>query len=494
MNARSNTPEVKLDAAAVGRGGVLDPRARIEQVCDPGSVQPLRTAARSRRMGAGALAGDGVLAASGAVNGRPVFCYAQDAKFAGGSLGEAHADTIVRVLSLAARAEVPVIALVESAGARIQEAMAALSGYARIFRRTVELSARVPQISVVSGVAAGGGAYAPALTDFVVMVRSASMFLTGPAVVRQAIGEDVTMSGLGGADVHARNGVCQLVARDEAEAASLARTLLSYLPQSVFEDPPRAAAQAPLARALAQSVPQDTRKVYDVRDVACGLVDRGELLELSPRWARNMVTAFARIDGRAIGIVANQPLYRGGALDVDASQKAATFVRTCDTFGLPLVVLVDTPGFLPGRAQERRGIIREGADLLRAFAAASVPRLTVILRHAYGGAYITMNSRDLGADHVFAWPQVRIGIMSPLQAVGIAERHEIARSAHPTARVHALAERYATEHQDVHVVAGEGFVDEVIAPAETRERLSWALATISRRRRPRSANGHPGGR
>ena len=457
----------------------LDPRERIEQLCDPGSIHVLRSAVQSRRMGTGARAGDGVLAASGAIGGRPVFCYAQDYSFAGGSLGEVHAETIVRVLSLAARAQVPVVGMIESAGARVQEATAALSGYARVFSGTVALSGRVPQVSIVSGISAGGGSYAPALTDFVVMTESANMFLTGPSVVRAALGEEVSMSDLGGAAVHARNGVCQFVVPEQSDAALLTRELLSYLPQNVAEAPPRFPSEEPLTDLTEECVPRDPRQVYDVRDVARGIVDGGRLLEVSPRWARNLVTAFARIEGRAVGVVANQPRYKGGTIDLEASQKGASFVHTCDDFGLPLVVLVDTPGFLPGRVQERGGIIRHGAELLRAFTAATVPRLTVILRQAYGGAYITMNSRDLGADFVFAWPHARIGIMSSLMAVGIVRRREIAQAADAQEHRLILAERYAAEHQDADAVAREGFIDEVIPPAQTRERLCGALRTIA---------------
>lgn len=459
------------------------PRERIEELCDPGSINVIRSAVRSRRIGESAQAGDGVLAASGTIDDRSVFCYAQDYSFAGGSLGEAHADTIVRVLSLAGQARVPVIGLVESAGARLQEAATALNGYARVFSHTVALSGSVPQISVVSGISAGGGAYAPALTDFIVMTKSASMFLTGPSVVRAALGEEVTVPELGGAAVHARNGVCQFVAPDEYGAALLVRELLAYLPQNSAEEPPALPPQAPLTESLEGIVPAETRRVYDVRAVARGIVDGGTLLEVSPRWARNMVTAFVRIEGRPTGLIANQPQYKGGVIDLEASRKGALFVRTCDAFGLPLVVLVDTPGFLPGRTQEQRGIIRHGADLLRAFAAATVPRVTVILRQAYGGAYITMNARDLGADLVFAWPEARIGIMSSQQVVSIIGRREIARAVDPEAHQLMLAARYASEYQSANVVAQEGFVDEVIAPSETRDRLCAALTMLVRKDR-----------
>lgn len=471
--------------AAHGRSSAvrLDPPERLKQLCDPGSIHLIRSAVRSPRLGENSRDGDGVLAASGRINGRPVFCYAQDARFAGGSLGEVHADTIVRLLSLAGRAQVPVVGLIESAGARIQEAAAALNGYARVFRQIVALSGQVPQISIVSGISVGGGAYAPALTDFVVMTRTANMCLTGPSVVRAALGEEVTMPELGGAGVQSRNGVCQFVAADETDAALLVQDLLSYLPQNASVDPTRLPTEGPLIPDPGIIVPRETRQVYDVREVARGIVDGGKLLEVSPRWARNMVTAFARLEGGSVGVIANQPWHKGGVIDLDASQKGARFVRTCDTFGLPLVVLVDTPGFLPGRSQERRGIIRHGAELLHAFAAASVPRLTVILRQAYGGAYITMNARDLGADFVFAWPQARIGIMSARQAVSIIGRRDIATSANPEAHWEALAERYATEQQSAQALAHQGFIDEVIPPADTRARLCGALKMLAATRR-----------
>lgn len=475
--------------AALGRSQALglDPRERLEQLCDLASVHLIRSAVRSRRPGEDGGDGDGVLAASGRINGRLVFCYAQDARFAGGSLGEADADTIVHLLSLAGRAQVPAIGLIESAGARIQEAAAALNGYARVFSRIVALSGRIPQISIISGISAGGGAYAPALTDFVVMTKAANMCLTGPSVVRAALGEEVTLPELGGASVQSRNGVCQFVAADESDAALLVQELLSYLPQNASVEATRLPVEDTLIRDPGIIVPREIRHVYDVREVARGIVDGGKLLEVSPRWARNMVTAFARLEGRSVGVVANQPWHKGGAIDLDASQKGARFVRLCDTFGLPLVVLVDTPGFLPGRSQEQRGIIRHGAELLHAFAATSVPRLTVILRQAFGGAYITMNARDLGADFVFAWPQARIGIMSPRQAVSIVGRREIAIAADPDAHRDALAERYATQHQSAQAVVRQGFIDQVIAPADTRARLCAALGMLAGRR-PRRAH------
>ncbi len=446
---------------------------------DPGSLRLLRTEVRSRGMGDAARDGDGILAASARVEGRPVFCYAQDPTFAGGSVGEAHADTIVRVLRLARRAQVPVVGFVESAGARMQEGLEGLSGYGRIFREQVALSGVVPQISVVCGTSAGGGSYAPALTDFVIMTADASMFLTGPGVVSEVMGEDVTREELGGPGVHDRNGVCHFGAPTEADAALLARELLELLPSHSAAAPPRRPASAPPARRPDGGVPSEERKVYDVREVARTLADGGRLLEVSSRWARNVVCAFARIDGLPVGIVANQPRYLGGVLDAEAAQKAARFVRTCNLFGLPLVVLVDTPGFMPGTRQEQAGVIRHGAKLVHAFAEATVPRVTVVLRKAFGGAFIAMNSKELGADLVYAWPRAQVGVMAAQQAVGIIHRRAIEAAPDPKDERERLGHAYADEQLTVGAAVAGGHVDEVIAPSETRDRIAEALGMLA---------------
>lgn len=468
-------------AGASSRSG-LSALERVECLCDRGSTRVIRSAVISPRMGARAAPGDGVVAASGAIDGRGMFCFSQDGRYAGGSLGEAQAETIARTLALARRAGVPFIGLVDSAGARLQEGTAALAGYGRIFREHVAASGRIPQISVVNGVAAGGGCYGPALTDFTIMSGDATMFLTGPRIVRGATGERVRAADLGGAATHARNGVCHLVASDDADAARLARDLLSYLPQNATQSPPAVAAHPAPGGDPAELVPGETRRVYDVRDVIRRLVDGGVLLELSPRWARNMITAFARLDGRSVAIVANQPRHVGGVIDTDAAEKAARFVRTCDAFGVPLAVLVDTPGFLPGSAQEQRGIIRYGAELVRAFASATVPRVSVVLRQAYGGAYITMNSKALGADFAFAWPGARIGIMGAHEAVGIVHRRALETGADDPGHRRRLSERYAVEEQDAAASARGGFVDEIISPSQTRDRLALALDVLAKTR------------
>ena len=453
---------------------LAEPRDRLELLCDPGSFRTLRSGVKSRNVDG--QPGDGVLVGAGQVNGRPVVCYAEDPSFMGGTLGEAHADSIVRAMELAASAGTPIIGFTESGGARLQEGHAALAGYGRIFKTSVKLFRRIPQIAIVSGVSAGGGAYAPALCDFLLMTEEARMFLTGPRVVQAALGEEVSMEELGGPRVQEQNGVCQLVAADDVDAIRRARELLAFLPAAIGDRPPPALPlRAPL-RDPAPLVPQESRRVYDVRDVIRGITDTSSMLELGGQWAGNMVTALARIEGQPIGVVANQPRQLSGVIDAAASEKAALFVNTCNRFGLPLVVLVDTPGFMPGRGQEAAGAIRQGASLLRAFASASVLRLTVVLRKAYGGAAITMNSKDLGADMVFAWPGAEIGIMAASEAVRIVDRGPLGSGDQHDALHDALTAAYAQEHLAAEVAAANGYVDEVIEPFETRERLAWTLS------------------
>lgn len=466
-----------LDRPAPAAPGA--PQAQLELLCDPGSFRPLRSGVSSARLGERAAPGDGVVAGAGEVNGRPVFCYAQDPKFLGGSLGEVHAETIVRVMQMAGDAGAPVVGFVRSGGARLQEGHAALGGYGRIFRASVELSRKVPQISILDGVSAGGGAYSPALTDFVVMTTESRMFLTGPKVVAEAMGEEISMEDLGGPRVHSRNGVSHLVAEDDAGAVAATRHLLGLLPQRIGEALPVGQVVAPDGTDPGSHVPAEQRKVYDVRDVAASILDQDSLIELSPRWASNMVTAFARLEGRPVGLIANQPRALGGVIDAAASEKAALFVNDCDRFGLPLLVFVDTPGFLPGRKQEEAGVIRHGASLLRAFAGASVPKVTLVLRKAFGGAAITMNSKDLGADLVFSWPDAQIGIMAARQAVGIV--HHRALKEDGGASRDQLADAYAAEHLTAPAAAASGWVDEVIDPDWSRDRLAWALRSLGGR-------------
>jgi acetyl-CoA carboxylase carboxyltransferase component len=453
---------------------------RLETLCDRGSLELIRSEVLSASMGEKARAGDGVLAGAGTIDGRPVFCYAQDQSYAGGSLGEQHAGTIVRVLELADKARAPVVGFVSSGGARMQEGVAALGGYGRIFHRIVKLSGRVPQVSIVTGLSAGGGAYSPALTDWVVMTEDSSMFLTGPGVVREALGEDVTAAQLGGTKVHERNGVCHFVAPTDSSAAYLARELLGYLPRHRGAAPPAKPPREPLGYDPSDPVPAEHRRVYDVRDVIRGLVDGGELLEVAAGWARNLVTGFARLDGRTVGVVANQPRYLGGIIDADAAQKGAHFVSKCNAFGIPMLVLVDTPGYMPGTRQESAGVIRFGAGFVHAFAEAEVPRVTLIIRKAFGGAYITMNSKDLGADYVLAWPSAQIGVMAARSAVGIIHRRELAAAADPDAARDELAAGYAETQLCPRKAASGGYIDELIAPSETRSRLVWAFRSLER--------------
>jgi acetyl-CoA carboxylase carboxyltransferase component len=462
----------------------LTPEDRLDALCDPGSLELLRTGIASRS--ARSAPGDGVAAGAGLVGGRPVYCYAQDQSFAGGSLGTAQAETIVRMLELAGRAGAPVVGFIASGGARIDEGAAALGGYGSIFRAHVALSGRVPQISVITGISAGGGAYSPALTDFVVMVEGSRLFLTGPGVVEEVMGERVSMDELGGTRVHSRNGVCDLVAEDDAAATELARELIAHLPQSSALAPHTILPEEPLGGDPGEVVPSDPRKVYDVRAVVRRIADRSGMLELSERWARNMVTALIRLNGHPVGVVANQPHHLGGAIDSAASEKAAAFIRRCDAFGLPLVVLVDTPGFLPGTKQEGMGVIRHGAGLLHAFSFARVPKVTVVLRKAYGGGFITMNSRQLGADLALAWPSAEIGVLGARQAVGIVHRRAIADSPDPDAEHARRAAEYAERHLRAEVAAAAGDVDEVIPPADTRRRLIWALSVLGTNRSERS--------
>lgn len=468
----------------------LSPLERLEVLCDPDSLHLIRTAAMSRGMGERGQHGDGVLAGTGRVDGRAVACFAQDPAYVGGSLGEAHAESIVRILRHAERARVPVIGFVESAGARMQEGLAALNGYGEIFRAHVALSGLVPQISVVCGPSAGGGSYGPALTDFVIMTPRASMFLTGPGIVAEVTGEEIDLAGLGGPRVHSRNGVCQLEAPTEVDAALLARDLLDHLPQHSGEPPQRWPSIPPPALAPDARVPPEDRRVYDIREVARALMDGGRMIEVSPRWARNVVCALARLDGRAVGIIANQPRYLGGVLDATAATKAARFVRICNLFGLPLVVLVDTPGFLPGSKQERTGVIRHGAKLVHAFAEATVPSVTIVLRKAFGGAFIAMNSKSLGADAVFAWPGAQLGVMGPKQAVGIINRKEIADAPDPERHRDRLAVRYAEGHLQAGAATAGGYIDEVIAPSASRERIAGIFGSLERAPRPPHRTGN----
>jgi acetyl-CoA carboxylase carboxyltransferase component len=436
----------------------LAARARLELLFDAGTFRPIRTAV-----------GDGVLSGSGRVQGRAVVAWAQDGAFKGGSLGSSGGETIARTIQRADALGVPVVGFPHSGGARLQEGVAALTAYAAIFR--AQAQATVPMISVVSGPCAGGAAYSPALGDFVVMTADAVMFLTGPKIIERVTREVIAAAELGGPKVHGQNGVSHMVARDDVHAAELVRELLTFLPDRVGNGTPLVPPADAPGEDPGDVLPASARKVYDVREVAARMLDRGALLELAPKWARNLVVGFGRIEGRAVGVIANQPKHLGGCLDAAAAEKGAWFVDLCDRFGIPLVVLADTPGFLPGAMQEQAGVLRHGASLLRAFGRATVPRVTVTLRQAYGGAHIVMNSRDLGATLTLAWPDARIGVMGARQAVELVRRREIEAGADAA----VLADAYEAEHLPVRVAAAAGFVDEVVVPSETRDRIAHVL-------------------
>lgn len=457
----------RLDGEGPGASAVVEPAAeavniasaRLQALLDAETFHPWRSAV-----------GDGVVAGSARMHGRPVCVWAQDVDHCGGSLGVAGGETIARTIRYASRTGVPVIGIPHSGGARLQEGVASLSAYAAIFRE--QALARVPQITLVPGVCAGGAAYSSALGDFVMMVNPGGrLFLTGPRIVEQVTREQTSAEKLGGSRVHAANGVAQLVADCEESAAKLLRDLLSYIPSTFGGPLPLVPAADPPVGSPEDHVPTSVRHVYDVRDVIMCIIDGGRHLELSARWARNMVTTLGHLDGRPVGIIANQPYHLGGTIDSAASEKGRWFVDLCDRLRLPVVILVDTPGFLPGVNQERAGVIRHGAALLNAFARATTPKVTVTLRQAYGGAHIVMNSRDLGADLTLAWPHARIGVMGASQAVAITGRRAIAGGAD----AQELAEAYESERLGVDFAAANGFVDEIVAPDETRERLIRAL-------------------
>jgi acetyl-CoA/propionyl-CoA carboxylase carboxyl transferase subunit len=481
--------------------GKMTARERLEAFFDPGTFSELDALVVHRVDKFGLadrrIPGDGVVTGWGEVDGRPVCAFAQDATVFGGALGEAHASKIVKVMETARRAGVPIVGLDDSGGARIQEGVMSLAGYGEVFFRNVLLSGVVPQVSLVLGPCAGGAVYSPAITDFVVMAKpSGQMFITGPDVVRAVTGEEVTMDALGGADAHGSlSGVSHFTADSDREAVALARRLLGYLPLNNLEEPPDAEPRPPPATAaseLAHLVPEAPDAPYDVHAVVDRLVDVGSFLEVHAAWATNIVVGLARLDGRAVGVVANNPAVLAGTLDINASIKAARFVRCCDAFNLPLVTLVDVPGFLPGTAQEHGGIIRHGAKLLYAYAEATVPLLTVILRKAYGGAYDVMCSKHLGGDLNLAWPTAEIAVMGAEGAVQILYRRELeaAPEGEATALRRRLAGEYAHEFLNPYLAAERGYIDDVIDPAQTRARLVDGLRFLAAKRDERPGRKH----
>ena len=479
--------------------GRLLARERAEKLCDEGSFVELDRYVRHRESNFGMMDrrpyGDAVVTGYGTIFGRKVFVFSQDFTVFGGSLSEVFAEKICKVMDLAVKYGCPVIGINDSGGARIQEGVVSLAGYAEIFWRNVQASGVVPQISLVMGPCAGGAVYSPAITDFIFMVEGSSyMFITGPDVVKTVTGEEVTFEELGGAATHAaKSGVAQFTSADEAACLEDARYLLSFLPQNNAEAPPRTTSSDASSREapeLDTLIPDNPNKPYDMHEVIRRVIDDGEFLEVHERWATNIVTGFARLGGHAVGVVGNQPSSLAGVLDIDASNKAARFVRTCDAFNIPLVTFVDVPGFLPGTEQEWGGIIRHGAKLLYAFAEATVPKLTVITRKAYGGAYDVMSSKHIRADFNFAWPTAEVAVMGPDGAVNIVFRRELEESDDPAARRAELIADYKERFANPYAAAERGYVDDVIEPRRTRPVLIDALETALTKAEPRPKRKH----
>jgi propionyl-CoA carboxylase beta chain len=479
--------------------GKLTARERIELLLDPNSFVELDKFKVHRCDDFGMqnkkVLGDGVVTGYGTVEGRQVFVFAQDFTVFGGSLSGAYAEKICKVMDLAVSTGCPVVGLNDSGGARIQEGVVSLAGYADIFYRNVSSSGVIPQLSAILGPCAGGAVYSPAMTDFIVMTKGTSyMFITGPDVIKAVTHEEVTKDELGGAQTHnAKSGVAHFAAEDEAGAIRMLRELLSYLPSNNLDDPPVVPSDDPPDRrdeALKTVVPANPNKPYDIKEVVRAVVDDHHFLEVAEHFARNIVTGFARLGGRAVGVVANQPAVLAGVLDIDASRKAARFVRTCDAFNIPLLTFVDVPGFLPGTAQEWGGIITHGAKLLYAFAEATVPKLTVITRKAYGGAYDVMSSKHIRADFNFAWPTAEVAVMGPEGAVNIIFRKELDAADDAEERRAELIEDYRERFANPYSAAERGYVDEVIEPHRTRPVLIDALKTALTKQEPRPRRKH----
>ncbi len=471
--------------------GKLTARERMEQLFDPGTFEEVDKLVTHRCTDFGMsnqiIPGDGVVSGHGRVNGRMVYGFAQDFTVFGGSLSETNAAKICKVMDMAMRNGGPVVGLNDSGGARIQEGVMSLAGYADIFLRNTLASGVVPQISAILGPCAGGAVYSPAITDFIVMVKRTSyMFVTGPDVIKTVTHEDVTKEDLGGAMTHnERSGVAHFAVDDDAECISLIRELLSFLPDNNVDDPPRADTNDPVDRedeALDALIPAAPNQPYDMLDVIHAVADEGYFLQVHEHFARNIVVGFARLGGRPVGIVGNQPAYLAGTLDIDASVKGARFVRFCDAFNIPLITFEDVPGFLPGTVQEYGGIIRHGAKLLYAFAEATVPKVTVITRKAYGGAYCVMASKHIRTDFNYAWPSAEIAVMGPEGAVNVLYRRELDKAADPAAlRAQKVAE-FREKFANPYIAAERGFVDEVIRPRDTRRKLIQALSTLQHKR------------
>ncbi len=471
--------------------GKLTARERLDLLLDKGSFHELDMFVTHRSHDFGLEKnrplGDGVVTGYGTIDGRLVFVYSQDFTVFGGSLSEAHAEKIIKVMDMAMKNGAPLIGLNDSGGARIQEGVVSLGGYADIFLRNVLASGVIPQISAIMGPCAGGAVYSPAITDFIVMVKDTSyMFITGPEVVKTVTHEDVTFDGLGGAWVHnTKSGVAHFAADTEEDAIFTIQKLLSYIPQNNLEEPPFVPTKDDpnrMDQELNEIVPDSPNKPYDMKEVITRVIDDGEFFEVMPYWAQNIIIGFARMGGHSVGIVAQQPAVLAGVLDIDASVKAARFIRFCDAFNIPLIVFEDVPGYMPGVAQEHGGIIRHGAKILYAFAEATVPKITVITRKSYGGAYCVMNSRHVRADLVFAWPTAEIAVMGPEGAVKIIYKRQLAAAEDPEALKAKLVAEYREKLANPYIAASRGFVDDVIEPKETRPRLINALEMLRNKR------------
>ncbi len=478
--------------------GALTARERIEALIDQDSFQESGMFAEHRcsrfGMEGKKMAADGVVTGAGSIDGRLVHLASQDFTVGGGSAGEMHCAKIVGMMQASLKTGSPFVFINDSGGARIQEGIDSLSGYGKIFYNNVMLSGVVPQISIVCGPCAGGAAYSPALTDFIIQTRQARMFITGPSVIKAVTGEEVSAEALGGPVAQmANSGVVHFIAEDDLEAIAICKRLLSFLPSNNLEDPPMLEAEEVILpdKPLNEVVPVDPKQGYDVRDVIAHIMDGGDFLEVQESFAPNIVIGFARIQGRSVGIVANQPCIMAGVLDIDASDKAARFIRFCNAFNIPIVTLVDVPGFLPGVQQEYGGIIRHGAKMLFAYSAATVPKITVVLRKAYGGAYLAMCSKDLDADRVVAWPSAEIAVMGADGAVDIIFREQMRRAEDPASRRKELIEEYRETFATPYAAAARLQVDDIIEPAETRRYLAMALDVLHTKRefRPQKKHG-----
>lgn len=483
LAAHATTDDPAAAERQHGRGK-LTARERLDLLLDPDSFVEFDALAQHRSYNFGLEArrpfGDGVVTGYGLIEGRKVCVFSQDFTVFGGSLGEVYAEKIVKIMDLALKLGVALIGINDSGGARIQEGVVSLAGYADIFHRNVRASGVIPQLSIIAGPCAGGAVYSPAMTDFILMVEGISqMFITGPDIIKTVTGEEVTQEELGGAGTHnSVSGVAHFAAADEEELYTQVRALLSFLPSNNLEDAPYSPPSDDPHRAdpdLDTLIPEASNKPYDILDVIERIVDDGEFMEVQARYAPNIVVGFARLNGRAVGIVANQPKHLAGTLDIAAATKAARFVRTCDAFNVPLITFVDVPGFLPGTAQEYGGIIRHGAKLLYAYSEATVPKLTVITRKAYGGAYCVMCSKHIGADLNAAWPQAEVAVMGAEAAIGLLYRRELAEADDPQAQAAELAHEYRARFANPYEVAARGYIDAVITPSETRPWLIKGL-------------------